>query len=33
MVNSRYAISHKPVEIELEAGTRSPATLIATTVS
>jgi Icc-related predicted phosphoesterase len=33
MVNSRYAISHKPIEIELEVGTRSPATLIAATVS
>jgi Icc-related predicted phosphoesterase len=28
MVNSRYAISHKPVEIDLEVGTLSPAMLI-----
>jgi Icc-related predicted phosphoesterase len=28
MVNSRYAISHKPIEIDLDASTRSPATLI-----
>jgi predicted phosphodiesterase len=31
MVNSRYLISHKPIEIDLEVGTRSPATLIRAT--
>lgn len=28
MVNSRYAIAHQPIEIELAVGSRSPATLI-----
>ena len=28
MVDSRYVIAHKPVEIDLEVGTRSPAVLI-----
>ena len=28
MVNSRYAIAHKPIEIDLAVGSHSPATLI-----
>ena len=28
VVNSRYAISHKPIEIDLAVGSRSAATLI-----
>jgi len=28
MVSSRYALTHKPIEIELAVGSRSPATLV-----